>query len=338
WIGLLLAPCGVLGYLGYVALATGQLDGWGQIQRAGWASYLDGGASTAEFIRDALAGGSEVYDLAIVLALAASVVLVVLAIRTRVPWPLVVYGVLVPAFTLLLPVAIGLARRRTGTAVAVVAAAALASAWFGGYALTIWHYGIRRRSRASASLAGLWPVIEPACACSVGSLRVFSRLATVTTTSTARITPSESGVGISGNAGLMSVCAQCRISFTPMNARISARPVERYTSRSSNPATRKNSARRPSRANALAAKTMNGTSVTPKTAGIESSANSRSMLPMAISTMKSGVNMRLPSTFVTSLPSSYSSVTGSSRLAVRTTPLLSTSGSSSRCRNSCTAV
>jgi hypothetical protein len=38
----------------------------------------------------------------------------------------------------------GLARRRTGTAVAVavVAAAALASAWFGGYALTIWHYGI----------------------------------------------------------------------------------------------------------------------------------------------------------------------------------------------------
>ena len=49
---------------------------------------------------------------------------------------------LVPAFTLLVPVAIGLARRRTGTAVAVVVAAALAFAWFGGYALTIWRYGI----------------------------------------------------------------------------------------------------------------------------------------------------------------------------------------------------
>ncbi len=48
----------------------------------------------------------------------------------------------VPAFTLLLPVAIGLARRRIGTAVAVVLAAALGSGWFGGYALTIWHYGI----------------------------------------------------------------------------------------------------------------------------------------------------------------------------------------------------
>jgi hypothetical protein len=151
----------MLGYLGYVALATGTLDGWSQIQRAGWASYLDGGASTAAFTRDALVEGSEVYDLAIVLALAASLVLLVVAIRTRLPWPLVVYGALVlvlvwgsngpahsklrlllPAFSLLVPVAIGLAKRRTGTAVSVVVAAALASAWFGGYALTIWHYGI----------------------------------------------------------------------------------------------------------------------------------------------------------------------------------------------------
>jgi hypothetical protein len=161
WVGLALAPWGVLSYLGYVALETGQLDGWARIQRAGWASYLDGGASTAEFTRNALARGSEVYDLAIVLALAGSLALLVLAIRMRLPWPLIVYGalvlvlvwgsngpphsklrLLVPAFTLLLPVAIGLARRRTGTAVAVVVAAALGSAWFGGYALTIWHYGI----------------------------------------------------------------------------------------------------------------------------------------------------------------------------------------------------
>ena len=41
--------------------------------------------------------------------------------------------------------------------------------------------------------------------------------------------------------------------------------------------TRKYSARRPSSANALAAKTMKASSVTPKTAGIESSANSRSV-------------------------------------------------------------
>jgi hypothetical protein len=79
----------------------------------------------------------------------------------RMPWPLLVYAglvlftawgtdglmsarlrVLLPAFVLLLPVAIGLAHRRTATAVAVVAAAALGSAWFGAHALTIWPQSI----------------------------------------------------------------------------------------------------------------------------------------------------------------------------------------------------
>lgn len=87
--------------------------------------------------------------------------LLVVAFRTRLPWPLLVYSVvlllsvwgtsglddarlrlLVPVFPLLVPVAIGLAARRTRTAVAVVACLTLASAWFGGYALTIWRFSI----------------------------------------------------------------------------------------------------------------------------------------------------------------------------------------------------
>ena len=95
-----------------------------------------------------------------------------------------------------------------------------------------------------------------------------------------------------------------------MNARMIDSPVDRYTSRSSRPLTRKNSARRPSSANALATKTMYGSSVTPNTAGIESSANRRSVLPIAMSTMNSGVAIRRPSIRVNSLPPSYSSVTG----------------------------
>jgi hypothetical protein len=161
WVGGALAACGLLGYLGYVALVTGRLDGWSAIQRTGWGWYLDGGVSTVRFTGQALAGGSEIFDGVLVLALVASLVLLAVSIGMRLPWPLLVYSALVlvivwgseglahaklrlllPAFTLLLPVAIGLARRRTGTAVAVVLAAALASAWFGGYALTIWHYGI----------------------------------------------------------------------------------------------------------------------------------------------------------------------------------------------------
>jgi hypothetical protein len=97
----------------------------------------------------------------VLLGLTGSIVLLVVAVRMRLPWPLLVYTaavliivwasdgqihsrvrLLAPAFPLLLPVALGLARRRTGTAIAVVVAAALASAWFGGYALTIWRYAI----------------------------------------------------------------------------------------------------------------------------------------------------------------------------------------------------
>lgn len=95
------------------------------------------------------------------LTLIGSLLLLAVTVRTRLPWPLLVYTaavlitlwcsdwqvhsrvrLLMPAFPLLLPVALGLARRRTTTAVAVVVAAALASAWFGGYALTIWRYAI----------------------------------------------------------------------------------------------------------------------------------------------------------------------------------------------------
>lgn len=81
--------------------------------------------------------------------------------RVPIPWPVLVYStvalvtdlgsnglmnskarLLVPAFTLLLPVAFGLARRRPGTVVAALAGLGLASAWFGAYALTAWPYAI----------------------------------------------------------------------------------------------------------------------------------------------------------------------------------------------------
>ncbi|WP_246631707.1 hypothetical protein [Pseudonocardia nigra] len=161
WAGGLLAAGGVLGYLGYVALRTGALDGWFRIQREGWGWYFDGGAATTRYATTVLSSGERVFDVLTVLSLVASLALLGVAVSMRLPWPLLVYGavtlltvlgteglmnakprLLVPAFVLLLPVALGLARRRTGTAVVVTAGAALASAWFGGYALTIWPYGI----------------------------------------------------------------------------------------------------------------------------------------------------------------------------------------------------
>jgi hypothetical protein len=159
-VAVVLAPVGLLGYLGYVGWRTGSPTGWFAIQRTGWGSQFDGGGSLATFVGRTLLGGHELYDLAVLGTLVASATLLVIAVRMRLPWPLLVYTaavlvtvwasdgqihsrvrLLAPAFPLLIPVAVGLARRRTGTVVAVVAAA-LASAWFGGYALTIWRYAI----------------------------------------------------------------------------------------------------------------------------------------------------------------------------------------------------
>lgn len=161
WAGALLATTGLLGYLGYVGLHTGAANGWFTIQREGWGWYLDGGFATAEYLWAVLVGGERVFDVLTLLAFLGSLVLLGVMIWMRLPLVLVVYGgltlvtiwgteglmnaklrLLVPAFTLLLPVALGLAKRHPGTALAVVVACALGSAWFGGYALTIWRYGI----------------------------------------------------------------------------------------------------------------------------------------------------------------------------------------------------
>ncbi|MEJ3655894.1 hypothetical protein WEH80_23260 [Actinomycetes bacterium KLBMP 9759] len=161
WVGGALAATGLLGYLAYVAVQTGAWNGWFTIQRTGWGWYVDGGGSTAAFVADMLVNGETIFDVAVLTTLLAGIALFVVAVRMRVPWPLLVYGALVlvmvwgsegltfakvrlmvPAFVLLLPVAIGLAKRRPSTAAAVTASVVLASAWFGGYALTIWKYGI----------------------------------------------------------------------------------------------------------------------------------------------------------------------------------------------------
>jgi hypothetical protein len=165
WVSGLLAPLGLLGYLLYVAARTGTPTGWFMLQRHGWNSRFDGGAATLRFTRDILVSGRSVLEVVTVAVLAGGLVLLVIGARAawygRLPWPLAVYAagviamdlgsnglmnskarLLLPAFTLLVPVAVGLARRRRGTALAVVAAATLASAWFGGYALTGWPYAI----------------------------------------------------------------------------------------------------------------------------------------------------------------------------------------------------
>jgi hypothetical protein len=156
-----LAPVGLVGYLAFVADRTGDLGGWFAVQAQGWNSQFDGGIATVRFGLSVLATGRSVLEVTTVAILIAAIALVVVAIRLRIGWPLITYGVLVlamdlgsnglmnskarlllPAFTLLIPVAIGLSRRRRGTMITVLAGVVLASAWFGAYVLTGWQYAI----------------------------------------------------------------------------------------------------------------------------------------------------------------------------------------------------
>jgi hypothetical protein len=163
WVGGVLAPVGLVGYLAWVGVQTGQWNGWFLLQQRGWDSGFDGGAATGKFAMDVLAGNTtrEVFEYATVGLVLVGLVLAVLTFVRRLEWPLLVYGtgvlvmdlasnglmyskvrLLVPAVTLLIPVAVGLAKRRTSTLVLVLCGLAMASAWFGAYAITGWGYAI----------------------------------------------------------------------------------------------------------------------------------------------------------------------------------------------------
>lgn len=161
WMAAVLAPAGLGGYIYWVALQTGQPGGYFELQRRGWSSSFDGGLATMQFVLRTLSRSHSVLETFTVWIVVASLVLLVLCIHQRVPWPLVLFSVAVmaldlgsdglmyskvrlmlPAFPLLVPVAVGLANRRITTAVATTALIALFGSWFGAYSLTAWSYAI----------------------------------------------------------------------------------------------------------------------------------------------------------------------------------------------------
>lgn len=164
WAAVLLAPSGLLGYLAFVAARTGRWDGWFALQRQGWDSAFDGGRATLRFTGQVLTTAPSVLEVTTVWLLAGALVLLVLCVldwRGSPAWPLLVYAVVVlalnlgssgvmnskarlllPAFVLLLPVAIGLARRRPAVLVLTLTTLAAFGAWFGSYALTVWPYAV----------------------------------------------------------------------------------------------------------------------------------------------------------------------------------------------------
>ncbi|MGW1279700.1 hypothetical protein ACWD4V_22485 [Streptomyces tsukubensis] len=156
WAAAALAPTGWCGYVLWVGFRTGDpLGGYFAVQR-GWTSTFDFGAGAARVVRDiALRPVALPLTMALLIVLV-SAVLFVLLVLARPPAALLVYtGVLVlitlggsgffeskprfllPAFPLLLPVALALTRARPRSAIAVIAALAGLSFGYGTYLLTL---------------------------------------------------------------------------------------------------------------------------------------------------------------------------------------------------------
>lgn len=152
-LGMLIAPLGAAGYVLWVGHRTGKGPlGYLDVQ-AGWRNGFDGGAAFARFVGEkftsfpsALAGVGLIVGVGLVLWL------YVVGVRQGQPLPLLVYtGVvtalalcassyfgskprlLMPAFPLLLPLALALARARTSRSAWVVGGVAAAAAVYGAF-------------------------------------------------------------------------------------------------------------------------------------------------------------------------------------------------------------
>jgi len=161
WAAAAIAPLGWLGFVGWVGLRLGRADGWLHVQGEAWGSSFDGGQYTLRTARALLTTETETWLVPYVVTgiLAIVAVLVVLSILDRQPLPLLVYSMLLivttaggtgyyhtnprhmmPAFTLLLPLALAAGKMRVRNLVAIGVLLAAFSAWFGGYLALVWPY------------------------------------------------------------------------------------------------------------------------------------------------------------------------------------------------------
>ncbi|MFI6287257.1 hypothetical protein ACIBCM_21335 [Streptomyces sp. NPDC051018] len=156
WLGAVLAPLGWCAYVLYVGFRKGDpLGGYFAVQR-GWTSTFDFGAGALRVVRDIVLRPTVLPLVMALLIVAVSVALFAVLVLERPPAALVVYtGVLVlitiggsgffeskprfllPAFPLLLPIALALTRARPPAAVAVTVALAGLSFAYGTYLLTL---------------------------------------------------------------------------------------------------------------------------------------------------------------------------------------------------------
>lgn len=159
WLGGLLAPLGLLGYMAWVGYRLGRPDGYFHVQNDAWKMSYDAGSYTLKTTHGLLTKANPLAFYTVVLVLLVAVALLVILAFDRVPWQLTVYAaaivamslfgdgyynakarLLIPAFPLLIPIAFALARARRHVAVTVLALLTVISAGYGVYLMMVWGY------------------------------------------------------------------------------------------------------------------------------------------------------------------------------------------------------
>ena len=147
--GMLLAPVGFLGYLAWVGVRTGAPLGYFRVAD-GWGNGFDGGRAFGGWVVGHLVGDGWWQGVLLLVGVVGRLGLAALAVRDRQPLPLLVLGgtllalalttsgyfgskprYLLPAFPLLLPLALRLSRLRPGRSAAVLGVLAVGSAAYG---------------------------------------------------------------------------------------------------------------------------------------------------------------------------------------------------------------
>ncbi|MGI5370985.1 mannosyltransferase family protein [Streptomyces iakyrus] len=152
-LGMVLAPLGTAGYVLWVGHRTGKGPlGYLDVQ-AGWRNGFDGGWAFARFVAEKFTSfPSALAGVGLIAGVASVVWLYVTGVRQRQPLPLLVYSgavtalalcassyfgskprLLLPAFPLLLPLALALAKARLRRSATVLGAVAVASAVYGAF-------------------------------------------------------------------------------------------------------------------------------------------------------------------------------------------------------------
>ncbi|MEU8241858.1 glycosyltransferase family 39 protein [Actinoplanes missouriensis] len=156
YAAMLLAPAGLLGYVGYASHRLGGVDRYFDIHENTFGAWWDYGTSTSKVVWDVMLGNSEDAGKPIrvlnVLILFGFLILLAMLFANRAPWVLSVYALatlvlaagshahismmgrhLLPAFTVLLVPAVALARTSTRNMVILLGSLAVLSGWYAGW-------------------------------------------------------------------------------------------------------------------------------------------------------------------------------------------------------------